>query len=47
MKIEQTLKINKAQLNGAHIMDIEISPVNKRMLFALSNGMVRAISYKE
>jgi hypothetical protein len=47
MNIEQTIRIGKSHLNGAHVMDIDISAVNKRMLFALNNGTVRAVSYKE
>lgn len=46
MSIEQNIKVGKAHLNGAHVMDIEISPLNKRFFFGLNNGTIKAVSFK-
>jgi hypothetical protein len=46
MKFEQTIRVARSQLGGAHVVDYEISALNKRFLIALSNGVVKAISFK-
>lgn len=46
MRIEQNIKVGKTHLYGAHVMDIEISPLNKRFFFGLNNGTIKAVSFK-
>ena len=46
MNVYQTIKVGKTHLNGAHVMDIEISPSNKRFFFGLNNGIIKAVSFK-